>query len=79
MRNTRSEISQQAAEGFHGSALAQSKNLYDSMLHCYTELLIIRLKVKANFHAFFNFYSAKNIQNVRSLLYVRTTFQVQRI
>lgn len=33
MRNTRSEISQQAAEGFHGPVLAKEKNLYDSTLH----------------------------------------------
>lgn len=33
MRNTRSEISQQAAEGFHGPVLAKKKNLYDSTLH----------------------------------------------
>lgn len=33
MRNTRSEISQQAAEGFHGPVLAKKKNLYNSTLH----------------------------------------------
>lgn len=77
MRNTRSEISQQAAEGFHGPVLAKKKNLYDSTLHFFLFFFFfIRLKDKADFHAFFHFYSAKNIQNIRSLLYLKTMFQV---